>query len=43
MVAHRASRFVSNARNQGPQLIEPVAEPPHTPLDLQPGPADGGE
>ncbi len=41
MVAHRVSRLVSNARNQGPQLIEPVAEPPLTlTLDLDPAPDD---
>jgi putative SOS response-associated peptidase YedK len=28
MVAHRVSRLVSNARNEGPQLIEPLEEPP---------------
>jgi len=35
MVAHRVSRLVSNARSQGPQLIEPEAESPQSmPLDL---------
>jgi putative SOS response-associated peptidase YedK len=28
MIAHRVSRLVSNARNEGPQLIEPVEAPP---------------
>jgi putative SOS response-associated peptidase YedK len=28
MVAHRVSRLVSNARNEGPQLIEPAEAPP---------------
>jgi putative SOS response-associated peptidase YedK len=28
MQAHRVSRLVSNARNDGPQLIEPAGEPP---------------
>ena len=32
MVAHRVSRLVSNARNQGPQLIEPAEEPPQSML-----------
>jgi putative SOS response-associated peptidase YedK len=41
MVACRVSRRVSNARNQGPQLIEPVAEPPEAmQLDLAPDPDD---
>jgi len=41
MVAHRVSRLVSNARNQGPQLIEQVAEPPLAmTLDLAPDPDD---
>ena len=41
MVAHRVSRLVSNARNQGPRLIEQVAEPPLAmTLDLAPDPDD---
>jgi putative SOS response-associated peptidase YedK len=41
MVAHRVSRLVSNARNQGPHLIEPVDEPPLAmTLDLAPAPDD---
>ena len=41
MVAQRVSRLVSNARNQGPQLIEPVEEPPQSMrLDLAPGSDD---
>ena len=41
MVAYRVSRLVSNARNQGPQLIEQVAEPPLAmTLDLAPDPDD---
>ncbi len=44
MVAQRVSRLVSNARNQGPQLIEPVAEPPQSMrLDLEPGSGDAGD
>ena len=30
MVAHRVSRLVSNARNQGPQLIQPAEESPQS-------------
>jgi hypothetical protein len=41
MVAHRVSQLVSNARNQGPRLIEPVDEPPlDMTLDLAPAPDD---
>ena len=41
MVAHAVSRLVSNARNQGPRLIEQVAEPPLAmTLDLAPAPDD---
>jgi hypothetical protein len=41
MVAHRVSRLVSNARNQGPRLIEPVDAPPRAmTLDLAPAPDD---
>jgi len=41
MVAHRVSRLVSNARNQGPRLIEPVDEPPRAmTLDLPPAADD---
>jgi putative SOS response-associated peptidase YedK len=41
MVAHRVSRLVSNARNQGPQLIEPEAGSPQSMLlDLTPGSHD---
>ena len=40
LVARRVSRRVSNARNEGPGLIEPEEEPPHAwslDLDLPPG------
>jgi putative SOS response-associated peptidase YedK len=41
MVAHAVSRLVSNARNQGPRLIERVSEPPLAmTLDLAPSPDD---
>ncbi len=41
MVAHAVSRLVSNARNQGPRLIEQVSEPPLAmTLDLAPSPDD---
>jgi putative SOS response-associated peptidase YedK len=41
MVAHRVSRLVSNARNQGPQLIEPAGESPQAltlDFDAEPDP-----
>jgi putative SOS response-associated peptidase YedK len=41
MIAHPVSRLVSNARNQGPRLIEPAEESPRAmTLDLTPAPDD---